>query len=209
MTQSDKEYKTAQEEFWAGTFGDAYSQRNTGDHLIRANTALFRKLLKKASNIQSIAEFGCNIGLNLEALKSVCPDTTLTGLEINKGAADIAAGKNIARIVNQTILEPLPSGHTFDLTFTKGVLIHINPDELPLVYKHLYDASRRYIAVCEYYNPTPVTVTYRGETERLFKRDFAGELIKTYNLKLIDYGFCYHGDPECPLDDTTWFLLEK
>jgi hypothetical protein len=28
-------------------------------------------------------------------------------------------------------------------------------------------------------------------------------------LKLIDYGFCYHRDPQEPLDDITWFLLEK
>ena len=28
-------------------------------------------------------------------------------------------------------------------------------------------------------------------------------------LKLIDYGFVYHKDPLYPLDDITWFLLEK
>jgi hypothetical protein len=63
--------------------------------------------------------------------------------------------------------------------------------------------------VCEYYDPNPVVVKYRGNEERLFKRDFAGELIDKYNLRLVDYGFIYHRDAGFPRDDWTWFLLEK
>jgi spore coat polysaccharide biosynthesis protein SpsF len=63
--------------------------------------------------------------------------------------------------------------------------------------------------VCEYYNPTPVSIGYRGHEDRLFKRDFAGELIDLYGLKLIDYGFIYHRDPVAPQDDATWFLMQK
>ena len=32
------------------------------------------------------------------------------------------------------------------------------------------------VLMAEYYNPVPVSVSYRGNEERLFKRDFAGEL---------------------------------
>ena len=32
-------------------------------------------------------------------------------------------------------------------------------------------------------------VEYRGHTGKLFKRDFAGEMIYRFDLKLIDYGF--------------------
>ena len=63
--------------------------------------------------------------------------------------------------------------------------------------------------IVEYYNPTPVTVSYRGNDDRLFKRDFAGEMIDKYNMKLVDYGFVYHRDNMFPLDDMNWFLLEK
>ena len=77
----------------------------------------------------------------------------------------------------------------------KTVLIHINPDALPEVYERLYKSSKQYICVAEYYNPTPVVVEYRGHTERLFKRDFAGELMDQFpDLKLVDYGFVYHRD---------------
>jgi len=89
-------------------------------------------------------------------------------------------------------------------------LIHINPEMLPQVYSRLYDCSRKYILIKEYYNPTPVVVTYRGNTERLFKRDFAGEMMDLYpDLELIDYGFQYHRDNNFPEDDSTWFLLKK
>jgi len=63
--------------------------------------------------------------------------------------------------------------------------------------------------ICEYYNPTPVSVEYRGNKERLFKRDFAGEMINRFNLRLIDYGFNYQHDYYLTNDDTTWFLMEK
>ena len=70
--------------------------------------------------------------------------------------------------------------------------------------------SKRYICIVEYYNPTPVSVSYRGHDDRLFKRDFAGEMMDKYNdLRLVNYGFVYHRDLNFPLDDLTWFLLEK
>ena len=81
---------------------------------------------------------------------------------------------------------------------------------LSLVYEKLYTASNKYILICEYYNPSPVNVSYRGHSDRLFKRDFAGEMLEKYiDLKLVDYGFCYKRDKAFPQDDITWFLLEK
>ena len=95
------------------------------------------------------------------------------------------------------------------MTFTVGVLIHINPDNLDRVYDNLVSNTRRYVLIAEYYNPTPVSVEYRGHADRLFKRDFAGELIDRYSLKLVDYGFVYKRDHWAPQDDVNWFLLEK
>ena len=107
-------------------------------------------------------------------------------------------------------IEDIDTDKKFDLTFTSGVLIHINPDELQTVYKKLYDYSQRYVMVSEYYNPTPVEVNYRGNKGRLFKRDFAGEMMDMFpDLHLVDYGFIYHRDWRFPEDDSTWFLMEK
>jgi spore coat polysaccharide biosynthesis protein SpsF len=97
-----------------------------------------------------------------------------------------------------------------DLTFTKGVLIHIEPNNLSKIYDNLYKNSNRYILIAEYYNSQQVSLSYRGNKNKLFKRDFAGDLLDKYSgLKLIDYGFCYHRDTLFSQDDISWFLLEK
>lgn len=84
------------------------------------------------------------------------------------------------------------------------------PNELNSVYEKMYQSSAKYILISEYYNPTPVSVTYRGNENKLFKRDFAGEMMDKYpELKLVDYGFRYHRDNNFKSDDDTWFLLEK
>ena len=202
-------YKTEQEKFWATDFGNDYPSRNEGEKLVSVNVAIFSKILKNCSSIESAAELGCNIGLNLIALNRINKNLSLRGYEINAQAAKAAQKENIAEVLNTTVVEPLDSSRKFDLTFTKGVLIHINPELLNAVYQNLYDLSNRYILVYEYYNPTPVSVEYRGHQNRLFKRDFAGELIDKFNLKLIDYGFNYKREKYFPHDDATWFLLEK
>jgi len=203
------EYKTEQEIFWATDFGNQYLGRNEGEALIASNIALFSKILRTAPLVRSVAELGCNMGLNLMALNRINKNFDIQGYEINELAAKVASDQEIASIVNTTITEPLASERKFDLTFTKLVLIHINPEKLETVYENLYALSNRYIMICEYYNPYPVNVEYRGHQNRLFKRDFAGDLISKYNLRLLDYGFNYHRDPYFTNDDATWFLMEK
>jgi spore coat polysaccharide biosynthesis protein SpsF len=86
----------------------------------------------------------------------------------------------------------------------------VPPSHLTQAYENLYAASGKYIVLCEYYSPVPVEVPYRGHRERLFKRDFAGEMLDRYDdLELVDYGFAYHRDPVHPMDDSNWFLMRK
>ena len=205
-----EKYKfTNQEKEWSGSFGDNYIKRNEDKKIISSNHNLFSRILQKSKNIKSILELGCNVGLNLESLYRISDVFELVGIDINKTACKKAKQKNIAKIINTTITKEILIGDKFDLVFTKGVLIHINPKDLNKVYKNLFNLSNRYILVAEYYNPKPVTIDYRGKKDLLFKRDFAGELIDLYNLRLIDYGFVYHRDNFFPKDDITWFLLEK
>ena len=202
-------FKTEQENFWSGAFGNEYIDRNQGELIIESNVALFKRMFKSTSEVKSIIELGCNIGLNLQALDRINKKFELSGYEINKTAVQKARDLNIASIIDGTILDPLPTDIQYDISFTKGVLIHINPENLHKVYENLYNLSKKYIVVCEYYNPSPVTHKYRGHENKLFKRDFAGELIDKFNLKLIDYGFVYSRDKNFPQDDVTWFLLKK
>lgn len=200
---------TAQERFWQGEFGDAYVDRNAGAAAVASCLAFFGRALARAGGLGSVLELGTNRGLNLQALRALLPQAQLQGVELNGKACALARALNVAEIWEGSLFDyPVTKG--FDLAFTKGVLIHLPPDLLPAAYDKLYQASRRFILVAEYYNPTPVEVSYRGHAERLFKRDFAGELLDRHtDLRLLDYGFVYHRDPLFPADDISWFLLEK
>lgn len=209
VSASRRSFATEQESFWAGAFGNEYTTRNRGAQWLASNLALFAKILTRTENIRSVLELGANIGLNLRAIQQLLPEAKISAVEINKLAvAELKKLPNV-RIYHQSLLNFTPAKQ-HDLVVIKGVLIHINPEKLPQVYDLMYETSARYICLAEYYNPTPVTVSYRGHEDRLFKRDFAGELLKRHNdLRLLDYGFAYHGDPNYPQDDITWFLMEK
>ena len=207
--QMSQTYKTEQETFWAGEFGDDYVDRNQGPAALAARVALFSRLLPRTRLIGSAIELGANIGINLHALKTLIPELRATAVEINAKAAAELRAHDWIDVHETSILEYEPAGG-HDFAFTSGVMIHINPDELEKVYHALYAASSHYVGVIEYYNPAPVEVSYRGHSERLFKRDFAGEMMDMFpDLKLVDYGFAYHRDPVFPMDDLNWFLLEK
>jgi len=203
-------YKTEQEEFWASEeWGNEYIARNNKD-LIKNNIPLFSSIFKRCDDVKSVIEFGSNIGLNLHAISKLFNSIDISAIEINKNAvAELEKHDFINKIYHESILNFEPDRKR-DFVFIKGVLIHINPDFLQTVYEKLYETSNKYILIAEYYNPSPVTIGYRGHSNKLFKRDFAGEMLEKYNdLELVDYGFVYHRDNNFPQDDITWFLLKK
>ena len=203
-------FKTEQESFWAGEFGTAYIRRNKSPELLASNVAFFAKALRIARGLSDCIEFGANVGMNLAALQVLYPAQRQFGIEINPQAScELSQIIPLENIVKGSILDFEPK-RTYDLVLIKGVLIHINPDCLAQVYAKLYASMGRYLLIGEYYNPSPVAVTYRGYTDRLFKRDFCGEMLELYpDLKLLDYGFAYRRDPDFPQDDINWFLLER
>jgi pseudaminic acid biosynthesis-associated methylase len=196
---------TEQEEFWQGSFGDEYTDRNTSGH--SSNVALFSRVLGKTRGVSRIFEIGVNRGLNLDALYAVAPNVKLSGIEINARAAALAKTKH-SGVIEGSILSTRIEGQ-YDLVFTKGVLIHIAPDKLPDVYVRMSELSRRYVLIAEYYSPQPVAINYRGHSGKLFKRDFAGEFMDASGFALVDYGFFYRRDPVYPADDINWFLMER
>ena len=203
-------HQTEQENFWAGKFGNDYISRNEGDLLLASNLNFFNSALKLAGKIKTCREFGANIGMNLKAINLLYPGIGLKGIELNSDASKelvkLIGDRNVfhGSIFEADVKEKV------ELSLIKGVLIHINPEMLQLVYQKLYDSSSKFILIAEYYNPVPVTIPYRGHQDRLFKRDFAGEFLNKFkDCQLIDYGFGYRNDPAFPVDDITWFLIKK
>lgn len=207
---SDSKFSTEQEAFWAGQFGSDYISRNSEPELLASNLNFFTSALKSASKINSCIEFGANIGLNLRALKLLFPKMEQCAVEINPDAAfQLRQWMEDEQVFCGPLNDYQPTAK-FDLVLFKGVLIHIHPDHLRQVYEKAFAASGRYILFCEYYNPSPVMIPYRGHSDRLFKRDFCGEMLERFpELELRDYGFAYHRDESFPQDDINWFLMEK
>jgi pseudaminic acid biosynthesis-associated methylase len=204
------DFRTEQEEFWAGEFGDAYIERNKSSRLLASNLSFFSDGLKTAQGVGSAIELGANVGMNMQALRLLYPKIDLTAVEINSKAAETLAKQIGAENVVHRSLFDYEVDKQHDLAFVKGVLIHLKPELIEKAYEKLYQASSRYIFIGEYYNPYPTSVVYNGHKDRLFKRDFAGEMLDIYSdLKLLDYGFAYHRDNNFPQDDISWFLLEK
>ena len=199
---------TEQADFWSGEFGDLYISRNESSELLASNLHFFSKILSRcATTPDTYLELGANIGMNAKAIKLLSPSARFTGLEINESALS-QLRENADEAIHSSI-EGMVIDSQYDFVFTKGVLIHLNPESLNDVYEKMYMATKRWLLVAEYYNPTPVSIEYRGHKNKLFKRDFAGELLTKFpKLVLRDYGFSYHS-ASFPQDDISWFLMEK
>ncbi len=201
--------KTEQEKFWESKFGDDCVKNWDIPNSLPKNLSLFSRIFSRIESIKSVIEFGANLGKNLVVIKELMPNAELSAVEINQKAVEKLKLLDIEKVYYQSILD-YAVDYERDFVLSKGVLIHINPDRLQDVYDLLYKTSRRYICLVEYYNPKPVKVEYRGHKNKLFKRDFAGEMLDRFkDLELLDYGFVYHRDNNFPQDDLNWFLLQK
>ncbi len=194
-----------QEKFWKGKFGKKYSQR----HKNYKKKNFLKIIFKKKIRVKSVFEFGTNVGNNLDIIKSLNKKIVTAGVEINEFASK-QAGKKGHTIINNSILKlnenKLPK---YDLTMSIGVLIHINPKSLKKIYSKLYNCSKKYILIAEYFNDYPVTIKYRGHSNVLFKRDFAKEIKDQFRLKIVDYGFIWSEDKKYNQENYNWFLLKK
>lgn len=73
------------------------------------------------------------------------------------------------------------------------------------VMREIYRVSRRYILAIEYFASEDTSITYRGESELLWKRDFGAHYQKL-PLDLLSTGYL---GPERGFDRCNWWLLQK
>lgn len=202
-------------DWWAGPDGDQYVTRNMDIELIDASRRFFMRVFKNVHHEPQpyrAIEFGANIGLNIQALRrsNWFARATFTAVEVNPNACKTL--RAVADTVFEgSMLDPeMPWGLGYEVVLTKGLLIHIHPTDLPAAYAAIYEASSRYIVLAEYFSRQRTEIEYRGQMGRLWKADFAAELLAAYpDLKLVDYGFASRLDPLLKQDDLNFWLLEK
>lgn len=173
----------------------------------------WNKILKNIDAPNTILECGANVGRNIHALNHIFPLAAKTAIEISPDAAAILSQRfDRLNVLNTSILESNIEKKYYDLTFTMGVLIHIHPDNLLQNIEKVISSSKRYIVVGEYFNRTPVSLSYQGEEEKLFKCDFGKLILENFGdeLVLLDYGFLWgHIYDEGGFDDITWWVFER
>ncbi|RYZ81201.1 MAG: methyltransferase domain-containing protein [Proteobacteria bacterium] len=186
---------------------DDYTKRNVS--LATQREPFFSEIFQKTGAVGSVCELGANRGENLRAIRALNKDATITGVEINQSAVEEMATVARVKAVNSSILD-FNTSDKFDLVFTCGVLIHLDPESLQDVYEKMYQLSSEYILINEYFNPVPVGIPYRGHSEKLFKRDFGGEFLdrNSGKVEIVSYGFLW-SRANSVWDDTTWSLFRK
>jgi pseudaminic acid biosynthesis-associated methylase len=210
MTESDPLHQ------WKGAFGADYMARNVVDEpTLQENVTAFGRALDQSGSrgeIRSVLEVGANIGINLFALQRLLPGAKLSALEPNPAACERLRAATPLGLTDLHQADayhiPAPDG-AYDLTFTKGVLIHVPPSRLLEAMREIVRVSRRYVLCAEYFAHQPTEVSYRGNTGMLWKRDFGREYLREHpGLAVRGYGFWWN--QEFPhLDDITWWMFEK
>ncbi len=200
-----------QEAFWAYNYATEYIKKNSEfDNNLGADA--WKKMLTLIrGGVGNYLELGCNIGRNINQIKLILPDALPSIIEISKPAFDfVTAQHRFEKSFNGAILDSSFEKNSFDLVFTMTVLIHINPAQLVEHMEKMYKYSKKFILIGEYFNRTPVSIEYQGETDRLFKRDFGKLFMENFKVKLLDYGFLWgHIYDKAGFDDITWWLFEK
>ena len=98
------DYQTEQEKFWAGS-GNDYNKRESGQDRLAWKTYLFASILANIHGVNSVIEFGANIGLNLAAIHRLLPTSKLNAIEINLRAVQELKKLDLTSVHEMSILE--------------------------------------------------------------------------------------------------------
>ena len=198
---------------WSGEFGDRYTERNAASaEAVRGRTRVWGEVFRHmvGDMPKSALEVGPNVGLNLQGIQALSP-MELWGIEPNPAARKrlVADGVLPAERVIEGFGHSIPlADGSVDLAFTAGVLIHVDPSLLETTMREIHRVSAKYIFCAEYFSPKAETITYRGETDLLFKNDFGSLYLDSFpDLTLVDYGFFWRRTTV--MDDITWWLFRK
>ena len=208
---------TKQMEKWSGDFGKEYTDRNAFsleelDTLYKSKygvtrTQLNQRFLEGMDRSIRVLEVGSNVGNQLLCLQSM-GFVNLYGIELQSYAVELskARTKRINIIEGSAFDIPYKDGY-FDLVFTSGVLIHINPSDIVWALREILRCTREYIWGFEYYADEHIEIIYRGHQELLWKADYAKLYLQHFeDLKIAKEERLKYSDSD---NIDTMFLLKK
>jgi pseudaminic acid biosynthesis-associated methylase len=188
--------KNEQEKFWSGDFGKSYTDRNSRHNAELdstyttwygvTRTKMNESFLSGIPKDARILEVGCNTGMQLASLKAM-GFTNLYGVELQAYAVEKAKEYTQGISIIQGSAFELPfRDKYFDMVFTSGVLIHIEPSNLSKVFSEMYRCSKKFIWGFEYFADKTTNINYRGNEGFLWKANY-GKLLRDQfsDLKLV------------------------
>lgn len=188
-----------------GVFGKEYTSRNAlslndmenlyKEHYGYTRTDMNSEFIGDFDRDMKILEVGSNIGNQLLCLQGM-GFNNLYGIELQGYAVELSKSRTERiNIIEGSAFDIPYKDSYFDLVFTSGVLIHINPSDISMAVKEIYRCAKEYIWGFEYYADKYTEILYRGHKDLLWKADFAKlyreqfsdlELVQEKRLKYID-----------------------
>jgi SAM-dependent methyltransferase len=138
--------------------------------------------LSLSLNAKKICEAGCNIGNNLSKFTN---DFQVSGFDMNQYALEKAQKRYPNYTFKQGSLTEIPfEDNEFDLVFTRGVLIHIHPDDIDKAINELYRVSKKWIFNLEYFGEDGKMINWKRGDDLLWYRNMK-EKWSNYNVEII------------------------
>lgn len=193
--------------FWAGSFGDDYTERNRVNWEDRV--PFLQRMLEATMGPSSFLDVGCNAGWNLRALRKITDNKMeASGLDINQKALAEAteAGFDVYNApADQCDQDPF-GPDCAQMVIVSGVLIHIPPEQLDATLTAIRNASQQYVLAIEYRSSSgqDEAIEYRGHDGRLWRRDFGEHFKRIGGLEVIETGPADGYGP-----DSTYWLMER
>jgi len=158
-----------------------YSDENKDN--IQNEFSKFIYFLSLGLGAKKICEAGCNIGNNLSSFPE---NLDVFGIDMNKKAIEKAKNQYPHFSFKQTDIKQTGfSDSSFDLVFTRGVLIHISTDELDSVMKELLRISKKWILNFEYFGEDGKMIKWKRGDDLLWYRNMK-ERWKNFDVKIIN-----------------------
>ena len=139
---------------------------------------------------KKICEAGCNIGNNLKGFPT---SQQVYGFDMSKHALEKAKKKHPSFQFKEGNLNNIPfEDESFDLVFTRGVLIHIHNDDLDNILKELFRVSKKWIFNLEYFGEDGKMINWKRGKDLLWYRNMK-ERWSNFDVEIIS-------DVEIPLE---------
>lgn len=162
------DWSSNRENFWQN-MPKQYYQKNTK----RVPRTLVANFVKD-NDVLSVLELGCNTGGNLLSIYRKTPEVRLTGIDICAKAIRYGklSEKNPAQLLVGSIYDlSMFADDSFDLVFTRGVLLHINNEQTPAIVAEMKRISSKYILNIETHGEPQVRSSSKG-VPHSFSHDF-------------------------------------